>query len=422
VSRTDRDACFHAEAYAFESPLDVKFFSQFGDDQREGDEDDDDDDDDNDGSCSMLSNASISRVTVPDAQQHESEPQPTNGAKSQSRLKIRGGAQARVPWTTQQSRSAASALRQALQVRGGGSSGGGEALASEVLKRLFVSAFVTLIFEACMGHILEFLKILKQTSTTKVSYAQVIQDITAEKGIGGLWDGFVPWGVVQAIFKGAVFGLAHTSATRVLVPLADEGRLPLALALTLAGGIGGGFQGYVLSPTLLLKTRVMTNPVFRERMSLWKTTLLSARIGMDVVRTEGVLALMKGANIFATKRVFDWATRFFFADGIESILTKWKGGLSLTLAEKSMASLMGGVLSTCCTLPLDVLVAKTQDAKKAGVQVSALVLFRDELREKGWSGLSDAYLQGFEARLLHVCLTVVVIKTWAPVVYTALFG
>jgi hypothetical protein len=291
-----------------------------------------------------------------------------------------------------------------------------------MLKRLFVSALVTLIFEACIGHILEFCKVLMQTSTTKISYAQVLQEITAEKGIGGLWDGFVPWGVVQAIFKGAVFGLAHTSAIRVLVPLADEGKLPLVLALTLAGGIGGGFQGYVLSPTLLLKTRVMTNPVFRERMSLWKTTLLSARIGMDVVRTEGLLALMKGANIFATKRVFDWATRFFFADGIESIMTKWKGGQALTLAEKSMASLMGGVLSTCCTLPLDVLVAKTQDAKKAGVQVSALVLFMDELQEKGWSGLSDAYLQGFAARLLHVCLTVVVIKTWAPLVYNALFG
>ena len=32
--------------------------------------------------------------------------------------------------------------------------------------------------------------------------------------------------------------------------------------------VGGGFQGFVLSPTLLLKTRVMTDPVFRNQMSM----------------------------------------------------------------------------------------------------------------------------------------------------------
>jgi hypothetical protein len=94
----------------------------------------------------------------------------------------------------------------------------------------------------------------------------------------------------------------------------------------------------------------------------------------------------------------------------------------LTIAEKSAASLLGGVASTCVTLPLDVLVAKTQDAKKAGVKVSAWTLFRDELREKGLSGLKDSYMRGFEARLLHVCLTTLVIKTGTPVAYEALYG
>jgi len=106
-------------------------------------------------------------------------------------------------------------------------------------------------------------------------------------------DGFVPWGVIQSVFKGAVFGLAQAVASSLLVPLADQGIIPMALAKTMAGGIGGGFQGLVLSPTLLLKTRVMTDPVFRERMSLWKTTLLSGKIGFKVVETEGVGALMK---------------------------------------------------------------------------------------------------------------------------------
>lgn len=149
--------------------------------------------------------------------------------------------------------------------------------------------------------------------------------------------------------------------------------------------------------------------------------MLSATIGADIVRTEGIAALTKGANIFATKRVFDWSTRYYFAETIESLLKYRKSVQVLTLAEKSLASFLGGVLSTCCTLPLDVLVAKTQDAKKAGVETSAWTLFSDELSEKGWAGLSEVYLKGFTVRLLHVCLTVVVMKTLAPLVYEIMF-
>lgn len=239
-----------------------------------------------------------------------------------------------------------------------------------------------------------------------------ISEITAEKGIAGLWDGFCPWGVVQAVFKGAVFGLAHATALGFLLPMAEEGKLPMPLALTLAGGIGGGFQGFVLSPTLLLKTRVMTNPIFREKMSLLRTTWLSFLIGAEVVQKEGFLTLMKGANVFATKRVFDWATRFFFSDLFESLFAQILKTDKLTVAQKMTASLLGGIASTCCTLPLDVLVAKTQDAKKAGVRVSAWKLFADELQEKGWSGLRDSYMRGFEARLLHVCTTTMGKLVW----------
>jgi Mitochondrial carrier protein len=147
--------------------------------------------------------------------------------------------------------------------------------------------------------------------------------------------------------------------------------------------------------------------VFREKMSALRTTLLSFTIGYDVVKQEGIAALMKGANVFATKRVFDWASRYYFADLFEDIFTRLRHRSHLSVAEKITASLLGGVFSTLVTLPLDVLVAKTQDAKKAGVPVSPIKLFQDELREKGWNGIYNAYMRGFEAGLLHVCLTTV---------------
>jgi hypothetical protein len=365
-------------------------------------DEDSDDDDDNDGHSSMLSNAALRRSKVSVSGNKESRRESfKNPVGEITTLK-----------------SAFGVRNSALAVRGGAAA----ELGSEFAKKLLVAAIVTLTYEAILGHMLEFVKIVMQTAADGTTYFDVLKLITAEKGIAGIWDGFVPWGVVQAIFKGGVFGLAHAIALSLLLPLAEEGKLPKQLALTLAGGIGGGFQGYVLSPTLLLKTRVMTNPVFREKMSLIKTTLLSFRIGLDVVKEEGISALMKGSNIFATKRVFDWATRYFFADVCEACLRSRKGGAALSATDKVISSFVGGTLSTLSTLPLDVLVAKTQDAKKAGVKVSALALFQDELKEKGWGGLCSSYMRGFEARLLHVCFTTVAMKTGTSLLYDALYG
>lgn len=236
--------------------------------------------------------------------------------------------------------------------------------------------------------------------------------------------GFIPWGVVQAVMKGGVFGLAHSVAKSYTMPLAKKGILPDLVALTIAGGIAGGFQGYVLSPTLLLKTRVMTNPVFREKMSLLRTTLLSFTIGFDVVKNEGLLALMKGSNIFALKRVFDWSTRYFFSDMFESMMLNAGYGVngSLSPKEQFIASMLGGYASTVFTLPLDVIVAKSQDAKKAGQKVSAWKTFMKDYEEGGWKGLYNANMMGFEARLAHVCLTTVVMKTGSGLMYNYLYG
>merc|ERR1719491_2754504 len=197
------------------------------------------------------------------------------------------------------------------------------------------------------------------------------------------------------------------------------------VGLTIAGGVAGGFQGYVLSPTLLLKTRVMTNPIFREKMSLLKTTIESFKIGFDVVGTEGLPTLMKGSNIFATKRFFDWSTRYFFSDLFEGILlnsgTLVEGG-SLSDVGKIVASLLGGTASTIVTLPLDVIVAKSQHAKKAGIKVSAWKTFIKDYEEGGLKGLYDANMRGFEARLLHVSFSTVVMKTGSGLLYDKLYG
>jgi hypothetical protein len=371
---------------------------------------DDEDDDEDDGHSSMLSNASLYRSKTL-AGGPASTPSNKGGQRQSTSAPVTSYFEKEVRLNQK------STIQQAVFVRGGA----GASVDNELAKKLFVAAITTLVFEGCIGHVLEFFKIVMQTSPAGITYGKVFNDITSQKGTTGLWDGFAPWGVIQAVLKGGVFGLAHATATKLLVPVADDGKIPMALALTMAGGIGGGFQGYVLSPTLLMKTRVMTNPVFREQMSLLRTTWLSLLIGFEVVKNEGFMTLMKGANVFATKRVLDWSSRYFFADSFEAAFLGIKGA-ALSTTEKSISSLLGGVASTIVTLPLDVLVAKTQDAKKAGVKVSPFKMFKDELDEVGWSGLKDNYMRGFEARLIHVCLTTVVIKTGSPIVYDLIFG
>mmetsp|Transcript_854 Transcript_854/g.1148 ORF Transcript_854/g.1148 Transcript_854/m.1148 type:complete len:541 (-) Transcript_854:163-1785(-) len=399
--------------------------------EEEDDEDsDDEDDDDDDGHSSMLSNASLRRSTLVSA----------GGAESDERFVSRRSSHGssdegnEPTWTamarsnkrpaaffSKSSTTSSSHLASTLSIRGGSTAVAQDA-GTEFARRLLVAAIVTLLYEGALGHLLEFVKIVMQTSPPGTTYAHVLRTITAEKGIAGVWDGFVPWGVIQAVGKGGVFGLAHAVAKKYLQPFIDDGTLPEVIGLTLAGGIAGGFQGYVLSPTLLLKTRVMTNDVFREKMSLLRTTLLSLTIGFDVVKHEGVLTLMKGSNVFALKRVFDWSTRYFFSDIFESLLLSRSAADKLTATEKIVASLLGGTASTISTLPLDVLVAKTQDAKKAGEKVSAWNMFVEELEEKGWAGLYDSYMKGFEARLAHVCFTTVAMKVGTAFLYDAMYG
>jgi len=150
----------------------------------------------------------------------------------------------------------------------------------------------------------------------------------------------------------------------------------------------------------------MTDPIFRERMSMWETSKQSARVGFKVIQKEGLAALMKGSLTFSLKRVADWGTRFYFAVISEDYLFK-KGDATYVLSnhEKLAASLIGGGLSSLLTLPLDVMVAQIQQASKAGQQVSVLATFQAEFKQGGWERVAGFATKGFVARTLHVALT-----------------
>ena len=184
-----------------------------------------------------------------------------------------------------------------------------------------------------------------------------------------------------------------------------EKKIPSQVAEVIAGGVGGGFQGLVLSPLLLLKTRVMTDPIFRTNATLWQTCVASTRVGMNVIRKEGIMALMKGSIMFSGKRVADWSTRYLFAEWFEHLIQNTHPSQKLSTTEKAMSSFLGGAASTVTTIPMDVMVAQIQQASKAGQKVSAVEAFRAQMKEGGLSAVLSFSTRGLIARVAHVSLT-----------------
>jgi hypothetical protein len=285
--------------------------------------------------------------------------------------------------------------------------------------KLVIGAGITLGFEFGIGQYLEFIKIMKQTKPGH-SYLYLTREITQAKGVIGIWDGFFPWGAIQAVAKGAVFSWGHALAKQTLQPLVEKDSIGKGTAEVIAGGVGGGLQGFVLSPTLLLKTRVMTDPVFRQPMSPMETFSKSLSVGMRVITNEGLPALMKGSTVFSMKRIADWSTRFFFSVQSEEFLYKRQNPMyQLTTTEKMTASLMGGIFSTLCTLPIDVMVAHLQQASKAGAKVSVFKTFSEEFKKGGIKQVAGFATTGFIARVTHVALTTMIMKTATSVIYEA---
>jgi len=288
---------------------------------------------------------------------------------------------------------------------------------NEFIRSLIVSTIVAVTYDAIFGHPLEFLKIVMQTSASDTTYSQILKDVTqSSTGIVGIWDGFLPWGLIQSTLKGSVFGFTKEIVQSYLINPSST------LRIAMIAGIAGGCQGYALSPMLLLKTRVMTNPIFRDQTSLWSTILLSMTVGTQIIQEEGFRVLLKGSNIFAVKRVFDWSTRFYFATLFSKMIQSLSSSSSQSSYTLLLSDFLGGTASTLVTTPLDVLVAKIQDSKSAGIKMNAFQMIREELEEKGIEGFSQTYTKGFFARLLDVCGTTMAMKTGTKLLYEFLYN
>lgn len=278
-----------------------------------------------------------------------------------------------------------------------------ESVKQDAWKKFLVSGGVTVCFELCLGHSLEYLKISKQVAPVGTNYGQIVKTIIGQRSVFAFLDGFFPWGLIQAASKGSVFGASEVVSRKLLrlSSLSEEQQI------VLSGGMAGFVQGLVLSPMLLLKTRVMT-----DKSASSSSPSSSLALGLRVLR-EG--EIMKGALAFSLKRFADWTTRYIFAGACERVLFEASGGTKKglsgpTTAQQAVGGLMGGVLSTLVTIPLDVLVAQIQQRSNAGKKLSVWQTMRHNFT-------SGQLLSGFLPRVLHVALTTAMLRTLTNKVY-----
>lgn len=281
--------------------------------------------------------------------------------------------------------------------------------------KTLIGGAVTIFFEMVGGHTMEFMKIDKQV--TNLPYREILRKMTAQKGIAGCLDGFLPWGALQSAVKGAVFGWGQAQALTILNTF--DFLSPQA-ATVLSGGCGGFVQGIIMSPCLLLKTRVMTDPRFRSTGGVLQTTIASGKLGREIVVKEGISVLTKGMGVFSFKRFCDWTTRYLFVELVADAI-RGDSGEKLSTGMKVFSALAGGTLSALVTVPIDVMVATIQDAGKSGKQVSVLQTLRQQFASGGFMDTVRFSTRGLAARVAHVALTTLMMKTVTSFVYDQIF-
>lgn len=220
----------------------------------------------------------------------------------------------------------------------------------------------------------------------------------------------------MSLFKGASFAYGQQKSYGYMTTSVVMSSISTDSIYIISSGLGGLFQGIVMSPLLLLKTRVITHDKFRNITGGVSATIAASfRIGWEIIRDQGPLALCKGMHVFAFKRFCDWITRFWFVELTKTYMLIWMGiDCSQSVVWMTMAGLIGGTLSALVTSILDVMTALIQDAAKAddksiGFFSIITMMFTDT---KGFSVAT----KGLYLRIWHVALTTVVMKNSVPFV------
>ncbi|SPQ99390.1 unnamed protein product (mitochondrion) [Plasmodiophora brassicae] len=181
-----------------------------------------------------------------------------------------------------------------------------------------------------------------------------VSKIYERGGVGGFWQGLVPWAWIEASTKGAVLLLVASE-----VDYQAQRRFSASPGMAgLLGGMAGGLaQAYT---TMGFCTFMKTVEVTRHKTRTGQTTSTWA-VAADIYRQQGIAGMYKGVSAVALRQMTNWGSRLGIARVSERIITGRSGNEASTATptQKVAASVIGGALA-CWNHPIEVIRVEMQ--------------------------------------------------------------
>ncbi|KAI9205811.1 mitochondrial carrier domain-containing protein [Polychytrium aggregatum] len=177
-------------------------------------------------------------------------------------------------------------------------------------------------------------------------------------GIGGFYQGLIPWAWIEASTKGAVLLFSSSEIEYYSKRFGTSNAVAGVL-----GGMGGGVcQAYT---TMGFCTFMKTVEVTRHKEVGAKRS--SVQIAMEIFKKEGIVGLNKGVSAVALRQMTNWGSRLGIARVTESMLLSMRSPEDkkrpLAVSERILSSVIGGALA-CWNQPIEVIRVEMQSQIK----------------------------------------------------------
>lgn len=197
-------------------------------------------------------------------------------------------------------------------------------------------------------HPLDVIRTRIQTDKSKQGGAQILRSILNTNGIRGLYTGFTPPLVGQAVYKAVIFSTNNLSR-RIILSQKPDGNKRLTMAEnSLCGAIAGAVNSLVVCPVELVRNRLIVSAV--NKSNIYTGPLDCLR---KVIRNDGVTGLYRGwipTVLRDGPGLAAWFVGFEAAKKTLPKFTSLKENDSLTLL---ISGSCGGIAFWTVALPMD---------------------------------------------------------------------
>eukprot|EP01064_Diplonema_japonicum_P029195 TRINITY_DN4654_c7_g1_i1.p1 TRINITY_DN4654_c7_g1~~TRINITY_DN4654_c7_g1_i1.p1 ORF type:complete len:292 (+),score=33.72 TRINITY_DN4654_c7_g1_i1:25-900(+) len=226
------------------------------------------------------------------------------------------------------------------------------------------------------------------------SMLDVLQKVHSQGGLRGVYAGFYPWGCIESLTGGVLVYTNHkvqTNVKKILLKSNVTDRQAYLGSHVIGGMAAGTAQGVCLVPIIRMKVSEMT------RVGGGTSVMSNVK---RLIEKEGLSTVYKGSGPLLMRQVTNWGSRFGMARALEERIcesrSKGSGTCSLTLTDRGLCSLAGGVFS-CWNHPFDVVSVTMQS--RVGDRKSAFSVAHEIYAARGLAG----FTRGLRDRILLSC-------------------